>query len=367
MGSIYLYLHNDMTPETDVKPKKKVSKKAADHFDLRLSEYLQSFTAELRNIVSKDSKFRVVFFALLGIEIFLFLLFFSFFAQSSILAFSIGGIVLTLFSYFAIRFYLQAHKPEQMMELRSRFLNQCKSIIPFSPGDAEFNLSLAHCMYEATSSIQMMEYGFFSRFKKLESLRPQFQKLSCLLHFKDVLKMREMLLFVAIRENIQLVKSMPTDLEAHASLANSYRLVAQIYLSPDKQSHGQTLPYIPKKYESEEMLTKFQAAAMRAVEEYKILDGFSPKDPWIHEQLASIYRMLEKPEDEIREYELICKLSPNDLKPVFRLGALYFEQGENAKGLHIYEKLKKAKDPSADILIGLYHAVSSEEYNPDDV
>ena len=44
--------------------------------------------------------------------------------------------------------------------------------------------------------------------------------------------MKELLLQACIDEHIQLVRMQPTDLEAHAGLANAYVMLSGIYVDP---------------------------------------------------------------------------------------------------------------------------------------
>ena len=95
-------------------------------------------------------------------------------------------------------------------------------------------------------------------------------------------------------------------------------------------------------------------AAERAIEEFKILNDYAPEDPWIHAQLAYSYHDLQMPQEEIREYETVLRLKPDDMDTLFRLGVLYFQQGMNAKGLQAYEELKRFHYKKAEALIGYY-------------
>ena len=62
------------------------------------------------------------------------------------------------------------------------------------------------------------------------------------------------------------------------------------------------------------------------------------------------------PKEEIKEYETILKLCPNDKETLYKLGKLYFEQGLNAKGLQVYEILKNSNYIKAESLIHFYGA-----------
>jgi hypothetical protein len=111
------------------------------------------------------------------------------------------------------------------------------------------------------------------------------------------------------------------------------------------------------------MLEKFKRAALKAIEEYKILDAFAPNDPWVHAQLADIYRTLDLPQEEMREYEAILKVTASDSNILLRLGVLYFEHGYSAQGLRLYEILKNSQDPKAEELIACYDNTLRDEYS----
>ena len=99
------------------------------------------------------------------------------------------------------------------------------------------------------------------------------------------------------------------------------------------------------------------------MQEFQIIDYYSPNDPWVYAQLASCYHDLALYEKEIQAYEIILKLCPNDKEILFRLGILYFQQGMNAQGLQIYEKLKTLQFSRTEELLAFYGAnIEQESY-----
>ena len=56
-----------------------------------------------------------------------------------------------------------------------------------------------------------------------------------------------------------------------------------------------------------------------------------------------------------------------DKEIMFRLGILLFQQGQNAKGLQIYEELKNLQFSRADELIDFYDANIKREYHISDL
>jgi predicted Zn-dependent protease len=174
--------------------------------------------------------------------------------------------------------------------------------------------------------------------------------------------MKELLLLMIIKEKIEVVKLQPTDLEAHAHLADAYLALSRLYMDPRKLYQNEEHLFVSYEYSLPEMIEKFQKAALRAIEEYKILDAYVPNDPWVHAQLAGIYRDLDRPHDEMQEYEAILKVTSSDSNVLFRLGTLYFEHGYSGKALRLYEIMQEGNDPNAAELIAYYGMNISDEY-----
>ena len=152
-----------------------------------------------------------------------------------------------------------------------------------------------------------------------------------------------------MEKHIEIVKKYPTDLEIHASLAHAYLALSRLYqdyldrFGVDSEGHAV-------------LKTKFSQAVQSAIEEFTIIDHYAPNDPWVHAQLASSYHALAEFEKELAEYERILELCPNDKEIMHRLGILYFKLGKSAKGLAIYEDLKRAGHSKAQELINFYDA-----------
>ena len=143
-------------------------------------------------------------------------------------------------------------------------------------------------------------------------------------HWKDVHQFKQLLLESIIKYYVQLVQLMPTDLEIHAGLATAFLSLSKLYRDPRKSFPDAEHLWVSPDYHSKEMHEKFTVAAQKAIEELRIVDAYSPNDPWVHTQLAAIYQDLGFVEKEIQEYELIVKLAPKDHEMLFRLGVLYF-------------------------------------------
>jgi len=248
-----------------------------------------------------------------------------------------------------------------MVQLRNAYREECIKAIPYNAGAAEFHLSVTHALYRLIDALENQEQHYYPLLSGIEALAPLMEKFTIWAHWKDVHRMKELLLFAALDQHMQLVKTAPTDLEAHASLATAYVTLSKLYMDPRKKALRQQPVWVSKEYASEEMLAKFRMAAERAIEEFTILDAYATRDPWVHAQLASLYHDLEIAEKEIQEYEILLDISPDNHEVLLRLGILYFQQGHNAKGLKIYEQLQKEEEGKAEELISYYDIYLKEE------
>jgi tetratricopeptide (TPR) repeat protein len=198
-------------------------------------------------------------------------------------------------------------------------------------------LAIAEALRKIESYLDDFEKNFYHPPRLLSWVAPALSRFSAYCYVDDVFKMKSMLLESAVQEHLQQVRITPTDLEVHASLASSYIALSKIYKPHFEEKH--------------------RTLARLAVEEFSILSHYAPNDPWVHEQLAFGYQALNMPQEEMREMELLLRLKSNDKDILYRLGNLYFKQGMNAKGLQVYEELKRTHLKKAEDLIGSYGSV----------
>ncbi len=299
---------------------------------------------QFKKIVRSYVFFHLFFLGLLTAEVIAFFFFLTLLFQTSLIAFSLAAILLTGFAYLILLFYFQTKKPEQFLELRNFFMLLCKKGLPKNILCSEYHLSLANAAYRFAAHLSKNEMIFHPLPEKISSFNQVMRKVTHLCHKNDIKRMKEVLYLVSISEHIQLIKNVPTNLEAHASLANAYVALSRLYKAQGTSKE------------------KFEVAAEKAIQEFKIIDHYSPEDPWVHAQLASCYHDLRMHKEEITEYETILKLCPEDKQILFRLGILCFQQGENARGLQIYEQLKEMQFSRVDELIDFYDANIKQEY-----
>ncbi len=349
-------LSEDILPKTKTPSRSSFDKQGFEEQIERLSLLsLESF----KHIARQYALFHIVFFALGLLELFAFILFFSFLTQSAIFAFTIAGLFFTGFAYFVLLFYFQAKKPQQLLDLKNSYIEQCKSALPLQEFD--YHTARIHAFYLLFSQFHGQEYAFYTLSPAFKTLSLLAKKFSVWTHWKDIHQFKELLLQAIVKEYVHLVLLKATDLEVHAGLASAFVSLSKLYMDPRKSSPDAEHLWVSPDYHSEEMNVKFKNAALRAIEEWRILDTYAPNDPWIHSQLAAVYQDLGLTDKEIEEYEAILKLAPKDQDILFRLGVLYFSQGRNAQALTLYEKLKEIKESKAQELISYYGAAFIDE------
>lgn len=320
----------------------------------QLNKVFDPIFYEFDGVLKRYVAFNLFFLGLCAGEMILMFFFFALLAQSLVLALSLAGIFFTFFAYFTLRIYFQTKKPEQLKIINERYVSACKALLSYQDGSVEHAIALASACCKLANRFHAREYNLYRLPSWLGFLNPWLEKFSCWWHWEDIHYIKEQLLQEAVDEHIKIVKSQPTSLEAHASLANAYVMLSGLYIDPRKMEGYEDDLWIPENKYGEDFQEKFRAIAVRAIEEFKILSEYAPDDPWVHSQLAYSYHDLQMPLEEIKEYETIQKLVPDDRDNLYKLGVLYFQQGYNAKGLRVYEELKKGHYKKAESLIKYY-------------
>ncbi len=317
-----------------------------DHFfQENLSSYYRNFLKELKKTSRSFINFHLSYGAIFSIELILFMSFYSFFTKSSILAYSLSALFLTCFSYFVLLFYFQTKKEEKIILIKNQLIAACRQDLP-QDSFSENHLSLAVALSKLAQYLQDFEWSLFP--SKHFSL---LSKISAYLSWQDVFNIKQLLLQAAIEEHIEQIKHTPTDLEVHASLANTYIVLSKLYQKPASDNHPKSASIRKRELEFQELAKTYSHLA---VEEFKILNHYASNDPWVHEQMALGYKDLNMLEEEIKETEILLKLRPQDKEILFQLGTLYFQQGLNAKGLQVYEDLKRTHLKKAEELLSSY-------------
>ncbi|MBA3722675.1 MAG: hypothetical protein H0W88_09785 [Parachlamydiaceae bacterium] len=316
---------------------------------------------KFQKILKSFSTFNLFFCALIAGEVFYLLFHLTFLVQGFVLAIHLALVFATVFSFFTLRLYFQTKKAEKFVALKNDFINAVKSSLNFQENNSEHHLTIASMCCKLAVHLHDQEYKVYSFGPLFNFIAPSIEKLSCWCHWQDVHFMKEMLLNISVDEHIKLVKSEPTNLEVHAGLANAYVILSGLYVDPRTIEGHDDERWIPHNKYQGYFKQKFRLAAERAIEEFKILSAYAPNDPWVYAQLAFSYHDLQMPKEEIKAYETILELCPEDKETLFKLGRLYFEQGLNAKGLQLYENLKKSNYNKAESLIHYYGDYSNSK------
>lgn len=336
------YVSAQLNPSFKAHMSTQLDQPSFDHssFNTHLPQMYRSMLKDFRKTIQSSFRLHVLFVLFLAMQIAFFI---PFGMKSTVAAATLGGVFLTVFSYIILLLYDQAKKPQQMLALREQFLQSCRHHISIPEGEPQHHLSIAEALAKLAAYLHDFESSFY-RPSLAHIFSPSLNWLSCFFYRKDVFKMKELLLQAAIEEHVKQVRTTPTDLEVHASLANTYVSLSRLY-----QEHA-------AKWDKKERSLADAAlkASQLAVEELQILNYYAPNDPWVHEQLALGYKLLNMPEKELFELETLAHLRPQDLEILHRLGVLYFQKGMNAKGLQTYQTLRQLNFKKAEDLISHY-------------
>jgi tetratricopeptide (TPR) repeat protein len=322
---------------------------------------IETFIKKFSSLTLKYAAFHIIFFVIGFAQILTLLLFFSFFSKTTWSAIALASLFLTTFSYLVLHFYFQARKPQQFLELRQEFQNESRRGLPTSTPPLKLHFAQAKAFTNLSTHLHEIEGNYYPIPAFFKTLAPLMKKFSVFMHWKDVHKIKELLLLSSINETVSVVKLMPTDLDAHANLATAYLSLANIYIHPSKLSPTSSLPWVSPEYSSKIIRDKFHSATDRAIEELSIINEYAPNNPWVHHQLAEIYRQKNLEHLEIQEYEILLKIQESDDRLLHRLGILYFNQGYNSKGLNIYQQLISKNQSLAEDLISHYTSFQFHE------
>jgi tetratricopeptide (TPR) repeat protein len=312
----------------------------------RVAELVDPTLACFREIAKKYFLFHCAFVALVILEALFVGLFFSFLIDSFFLGVAIALIFFTTLVYFILRLYYNEQKPQELGALRDEFLAACRSFLPDPHMPEEECEAISSSALRVVDTLEGFETQFYALPENLKFAEDLMSKWIGNVHFPDVQKMKELFMMASIAEHIKLIQLNPTDGKAHANLADLFIALAGIYKTAERHSRRQVNFWRQQEKYSLE----------RATLELKIASHFAPEDMQIHEALAKSYHALGMASKEIHEYELLTRLRPRDPELLFTLGRLYFESAENAKGLRVYQELKKDAPEYAQKLIGLYGA-----------
>lgn len=327
----------------------------------RIGIFIKPTVVKFQRILKSYTLFNLLFILLITAEIAYFFVHLTLLVQTFVMAIHLALIFATVFCYFTLHMYVHTRKVEKLIRLKSDFAQACRDTVREPEGGPKNHLVVAHACCKLAEELHGQEYQIYRGPAWCVCLSSSLEKLNCWWFWQDVHFMKELLLKACIDEHIQLVRLEPTNLEAHAGLANAYVMLSGLYIDPRTVEGLDDDRWIPPNKYNKNFNHKFRSIAERAIEEFRILSDYAPHDPWVHAQLAYSYHDLQMPKEEIREYETILQLCPDDKETLYKLGKLYFDQGHNAKGLEVYEALKRSHYKKAESLISFYGAYAIGE------
>ncbi len=306
-----------------------------------------NFYEEFKACTLFYARFHLIFLSCLFLQLLLFFVFFPYLSKSAASAFIPAFFLLTLFSYLVILFFFQTKRPMQLLNMKEKLSLHLKAQ-GLSP------LEIADAIQKEAFSLIEEELSFYSASSSFTSINPVLSKLKIRLHWQNFHLMKELLFLLAIDELTNIIKKTPLDPTTHIKLTETYKNLSLIYLTP-------AFSWIPVEFSSEAMESKFQFFSERAIEEITVLQDYGIENSWIHSTLAEIYHLQKRPENEIKEYETLLEIMPENEKILFQLGMLYFQEGLNSKGLKVYEKLLTLDPSQADQIINYYGSYTTYE------
>lgn len=313
-----------------------------------------SVVQQFKDITRKQIAFHLTFFVL-GLVAFIAVGFsFSYLSKSSVLAFLVAACCLSVFSYLILFFYFQTKKSEQLLQLKEDYISSISERISFREGTLEYYQSIATAMEFLYSQLKF-SIDYPRLLKRSETLSRLFAKFRIWSEWKDWLNIKELFLHALIDHHVQAIKIEPLNVEVHSALAQSYRMLAEAYKEPIRYA----LDWKKHQELSQQIKLKCQEALHKALEEWRILEDLVPNDPNILAQLAELFHELKMYPQEIREYEKILSLVPEDQEVQLRLGVLYFQNGQTAQALKLYQSLRNSSITKAEKLISHYSSYST--------
>ena len=183
--------------------------------------------------------FNLLFICLFCLEVVFFSVYINMLVESSLLALSLALVFLTFFSYFSLKLFLQNKKPQQLQQIRDNYIEQCRELIGFRDDIPEHHVAIANACLKFSSSLNGHEHYYYTLPGWLDFMGSTIEWFSGYWHWWDVYQMRELMLQAAIHEHIELVKLEPTDLVVHASLANAYVSLSNLYLNPHRHENSE--------------------------------------------------------------------------------------------------------------------------------
>jgi tetratricopeptide (TPR) repeat protein len=314
-----------------------------DIHSLHTSSFLQKFTLHIHKYFLLQSGL-----ALLGIILFLFSCTFLVGGKDGFAASALALAFVCFFVLYSLSFTMQELVLIKSLECKK----EIEPLYDLSKKEALFECVEEYSLLASTSRKLAFHYESDSDKSSYHSF---FQRIKRFFFWKEFHLLEEICLLGAIDLLTRQVRTSPCDVDLHARLANTFILLQNHFLEPIKAKELMKAPSLfLTKAQTELLKEKATRASRLAVEELEIMSSYAPDEIWVHEQLAISYREIGMQQKEISECERLLVLSPDDPQVLLRLGSLYFQTGQNGKGLKLYNVLKEIDSHLGQELISCY-------------
>lgn len=218
-----------------------------EKLEKQLRTLVEDFSKKVKVTASKN--LFSVFVIYLGVVLLALLLFISLTLWISPLltAISLSGLLIGLFSGYIFTRYLSLNKPNLYKVQAQKFAESCIQTIPYRPGTSIYHATLGMAYALLAGRLKEEEYTYLTLKKLPKVFLPLSETLSCILYWKDLFILREILLLASLDEYLHLVRTDPIHLTYHSQLANAYVLLARLYRDPRTEENTDEKKWISKK------------------------------------------------------------------------------------------------------------------------
>ncbi|MDA8773760.1 hypothetical protein N9N03_01375 [Chlamydiia bacterium] len=270
-------------------------------------------------------------------------------ANTIIPAYLMMSLLIMIFFFLLFRIWVITQYPKLITRLRDRLIDM-RAIINYQEGVVQHHYWIAQkmCrfvddMYSKTSVNTRVK--FFS-FLPARNLYEQWLN-------ERLNEWSESIVLAAANEYIKLIYYEPLNKDVHWQLADTYLYLARMYQK--RKDLVRTGIYMMLFQDEPRVVdSKKIHYAEKALQEYEIIKRFGDPNKEIYIQSASVYRLLNDPKKECQELEKSISIDSDNLSQWFKLGVLYFQNGDVYRGLEVYKRLKSKRYENADKMMIFY-------------
>ena len=137
------------------------------YYDDKIAELYDPSIRDFKDIIKEDALIKAIACGLCTCELIFILLSLPFLAKTSTFAVSLAVFTLSVFVFGVLRFYLNTKKPRQLVDLRNKFLNNCKNALNYQEGRSDHHIALAGASCKFGAALKGIEYNLYTVPKKI--------------------------------------------------------------------------------------------------------------------------------------------------------------------------------------------------------